>query len=110
MFNETMKVSFSLIKYPTLIFESVFNDANTEYYLKIALNILVAMAILLMFFLLLCCSMLLAKVAWVIFNSICYWFFGRDTLKEFLIRQNQEDKEFLNLKFKQLIDEIRNKI
>ena len=107
-YNETIKVASFVMKYPNRLIQSIIKDANTEEYAKIAFDVLIIFVILVMFFVLFCIAILLAKACWVILLGICYWFFGRDTLKEFLIKQNEEDREYIKKMFKHLIDEIDN--
>ena len=107
-YNETIKIASIVMKYPNRLIQSVIEDANTEEYAKIAFDVLIVFVILVMFFILFCLAILLAKACWVILLGICYWFFGRDTLKEFLIKQKEEDREFIKNMFKLLVDEIKN--
>lgn len=107
-YNETIKIAKYFAKYPNLLIQSIVEDSNTEQYAHIIFNVLVLIVILLMFFLLFCGIILLGKACWVIFQGLCYWFFGRDTLKEFLIKTKAEDRELIKEMFKSLTDEIKN--
>jgi hypothetical protein len=107
-YNETMQVAHFVMRYPHILLQSVVEDANTEQYAKIAFNILIFFVILVMFFILFCLAILLAKACWVILQGICYWFFGRDTLKEYIIKQREEDREYLKELFKTMKDDIKS--
>jgi len=107
-YNETIKIASILMKHPNRLIQSIIEDTNTEEYAKIAFDVLIVFVILVMFFILFCIAILLAKTCWVILLGICYWFFGRDTLKEFLIKQKEEDRKFIKEMFNLLADEIKN--
>ena len=95
-YNETIKIATFVMRYPNRLIQSIIEDTNTEEYAKIAFDVLIVFVILVMFFILFCIAILLAKTCWVILLGICYWFFGRDTLKEFLIKQKEEDRNVLS--------------
>ena len=96
-----------VMKYPRMLFQLIIEDSNTEQYAKIAFYILIIFFIMLMFFGLFCCVLLLIKACWVILKGICFWFFGRDTLKEYLIKEKEEEREFLREMFVKLVNEIK---
>lgn len=94
--------------YPKLLLHSIINDDSTEQYASIAFSILTFFFILLMFFAVFCLILLFAKACWVLLIGIFYWLFGRDSLKELLLRQKEEDRKFITEMFERLIAEINN--
>ena len=84
------------IKFPKKIFFLILENVNMEYFASVVLNMLTVIFISLMFFGLLCALMLLTKTCWIIFNALCYWFFGRDTIKELLNTAKKEERDLLH--------------
>jgi len=96
-----------IMKYPQRLFESIINDVITEQYANIAFSISIIFFIVLMYFVLFCCLILLIKLCWVVLHGIAYWFFGRDTLREYLSKQNEEERIFLKEMFAKISAEIK---
>jgi len=96
-----------IMKYPQRLGESIINDVITEQYANIAFSISIIFFIVLMYFALFCCLILLIKLCWVVLQGIAYWFFGRDTLREYLSKQNEEERIFLMEMFAKISAEIK---
>ena len=110
MFNETAKVINYVMKYPNLFIQKIIEDSYTEQYANVAFNVILGMFILVMFFFLFIVIILILKGCWIMLKGICFWFFSRDTLKEFLIKQKEDDREFLKQLFKHFEDEMKKAI
>ena len=96
-----------IMKYPQRLFESIVNDVITEQYANIAFSISIIFFIVLMYFALFCCLILLIKLCWVVLQGIAYWFFERDILREYLSKQNEEERIFLMEMFAKISAEIK---
>ena len=97
-----------IMKYPQRLFKSIVNDVITEQYANIALSIsIIFFIVLMMYFALFCCLILLIKLCWVVLQGITYWFFGRDKLREYLSKQNEEERIFLREMFAKISTEIK---
>ena len=110
MYNETVKIVNYVMKYPNLLIKKIVEDNHTEEYANIAFNLILVLFIIIMFFSLLIFVVLTLKGFWVILQGICFWVFRRDTLKEFLIKQKADDRQFLKELFKHFEDEITKTI
>jgi ABC-type multidrug transport system fused ATPase/permease subunit len=96
-----------VLVYPKILLESIVENSTTEHYSKIAFNILIIFFIGLMFFTMFCAMLLLVKLCWMILKAICYWLFARDTVKEYLIKAREEDKQFFSNMMTGLLNEMK---
>ena len=102
--NKIPQITNTIMTYPKLLIESIRNNENTEQFMFFAYNITVLFVVLLMTFALISILLVLTKISWIIFRSICFWFFGRDKLKECLVKNNIEQRALIEERF----DEIKN--